>query len=108
MLKVNREPTFTHEVSVMTPVDGGHVEEKLKVTYRVLPTERAAKFQDDEEGNREFLKAILVKLDDLVDDKNEPVPYSEELRDRLLGMPHIRRALQAAYFAAVSKAKTGN
>lgn len=108
MFRIVREPTFTHDVSVFTPVDGGHREEKIKVTYRVIPTEEAAKFGDDEQGSRDFLRRVVKRIDDLADENDKPISWSDEVRELLLSMPHVRLALAAGYGAAVSKAKAGN
>jgi hypothetical protein len=109
MFKVSREPTFTHVVSVQVPIDGGHREESFKATYRVLDTKTTNDFDlETEHGSRRFLEAAIVKLDDLIDETDRPLSYSNEVRDQLLGQPHVRAALARAYFAAIGKAKAGN
>jgi hypothetical protein len=109
MFKVTRVRRFTHEISVITPVDGGHAEEKLRATFNFLTTDEAAKFDlATGDGTCEFLKKIIVKLDDLVDDKDQPVPYSDEIRDALIALPNVRQALCKGYFDAVLAAKKGN
>jgi hypothetical protein len=109
MFKLVENPTFTHTVRVQTPIDGGHKEELLKATYRVL---RHSEVNDLDlksgGGSRDFLTKAIVKLDDLQDEQGRPLPYSDELRAQLLDLPHVRVALAQGYFAAVGKAPEGN
>ena len=109
MFHVTSEPTFTHPVTVMVPIDGGHREETFKATFRVVPTDEASKFNlMSEEGTRQFLVRAIVRLDELVDGQDNAIPYSDEIRDAVIRRPDARLALSAAYFEAVSKAKGKN
>lgn len=109
MFKVTDNPTFTHEVKVMVPADGGHREESLKATYRVLPIDEMRKFAlDTPQGGTEFLRAVILKLDDLVGEDKKPITYNDDVRDRVLALPYCRAALAQGYFDAVSSAKAGN
>jgi hypothetical protein len=109
MFVVSREPQFTHPVKVQVPIDGGHREEVFKATFRVMDAKKVAEFDlDTEAGTEAFLKAAIVELDDLADEKQQPLTYSDELRDQLIDVPFVRRALISTYVAAVSKAARGN
>lgn len=109
MFNVARVPRFTHDVPVMTPVDGGHTEESLKVTYNFLTTEETAVYDlNSPEGTTRFLRRAIHKLDDLVDQGGQPVAYNDGLRDQLIMMPNVRQALCKGYFDAVLAAKKGN
>jgi hypothetical protein len=106
---VTKEPRFTHPVTVQVPVDGGHREEKFKATFRVISTDKLAEFDlDTEKGSRDMLVEVIIKLDELVDEQQQPVPYSDELRDALIAVPYVRNALGKTYFAALGKAARGN
>jgi hypothetical protein len=106
---VTKEPTFTHTVTVPVPVDGGHVEEKFKATFRVIDSKKIEDFDlDTEKGSTEILQAVIVKLDDLVDANDQAMPYSDALRDQLIQVPYVRAALGKAYFAAIGRAARGN
>lgn len=107
MFKVTADPTFTHTVHVMVPVDGGHKEQTFKATFGVISIEELEKVQDDE-GQRGVLQKVLRGMDDLIGDDDQPVPYSDELRDQLINVPYVRIALFQTYLGAISKAKTGN
>ena len=109
MFNVTDVPTFARTVTIMVPEDDGHREETLRVTYRVVPTDQAAPINlNDGESVRQFLEIAIVRFDDLVDTNKNPVPYSDEIRARVLLMPHARAPLVGEYIAAVSKAKLGN
>ncbi|MDQ2084509.1 hypothetical protein RA307_30370 [Xanthobacteraceae bacterium Astr-EGSB] len=102
-------PTFRHEVKVRVPVDGGHKEESVRVTYRVLPVEVMEKHDlRTPAGNRAFLQDAVIKLDDIVDASNQPIPYSDSLRDQVLSLPYARAALAEGYFTAIAGARAGN
>jgi hypothetical protein len=101
-------PTFTRIVEVFTPDDDGHRKETVTATFRVVPTDEAARIKlATEDGTSQFLRRAIVRLDDLAD-AGRPVAYGDEVRDQVLRMPHARIALVNAYFDAVSKAKEGN
>jgi len=109
MLKIATERTFQRTVTALAPVDGGFAEEAFGVTYRVLSTDAADKFNTfTVEGTTKFLRAVIVKLDDLEGEGGRPVPYNDEVRDMVIGLPHARAALIDGYFKNVGKAKEGN
>ena len=107
MFKITAKPTFTHTVHVMVPVDGGHREETFKATFEVKDIDQLEKVQD-EGGQRGLLREVITGFDELIDDAGQAVPYSDELREQLIGVPYVRIALFQAYIAAIGKAKPGN
>lgn len=109
MFKIIAEPTFTHRVTILVPADNGHREESLTVTFRVLSVEDQAQFNlTRERESDQFLRAIVVKMDDVADEEGKKIPYNDQLRDRILAIPYVRSAVAAAYFTAVNKAQLGN
>lgn len=110
MFNVNQNPEFTHPVKVMVPVDGGHETQTFKARFRALNEDAYDDFDlASIEGQKEFLKAVIVKFEDLVgDDEQAPIPYSDALRDKMLGIPFVRMALQRTYALAVTETQTGN
>ena len=60
------------------------------------------------DGFKAFLSRVVVAFHDLFDDADQPVPYSDALRDQILNFIHIRNALNRGYFDALYKAKKGN
>jgi hypothetical protein len=109
MFKLVANPTFKHTVPVMVPVDGGHKEQTLSVTFRALSGDEVAKFDlDTKDGSDQFLQAVVAKIDDVEDEQGKAVEYNDELRDRLFAQPYVRTAIFNSYRAAMGKAKTGN
>ena len=107
--KLQSKPTFTHKVKVMTPVDGGHREESVRVTFEVLSTEELKDYDlATPEGTTDFLRRVVVRIDDVEGEDGHPAPWSDELRDQLIVWPPMRIALSQAYFAATGKARRGN
>jgi hypothetical protein len=109
MFKVVANPTFTRVVPVQVPIDGGHREETMKATFRAVRlSEQATLDLDKHEDTRLFLETAIVKLDDLANEADEPIPYSNSVRDQVLSLTYVRIALVTSYFEAISKAKAGN
>lgn len=109
MFVVSEKPTFTHDVEVRVPTDGGFTDQKFKATFEVMPTETFAEYNmSDAASSTEFLRAVVKHMDELVDRDERPVPYSDTMRDRLLNVPYLRSALARTYFKAVGGATLGN
>jgi hypothetical protein len=111
MFKVAKNRTFTHEVRIFTPTDGGFTEEKLKTTFALLPVDETRNHDlKTGEGTDSFLRIAVVRFDELTDEKDQPIPYSDALRDQILKLPHVRQGVVAAYFQAIANdgPKTGN
>ncbi len=107
MFKVVSEPTFTHPVKVMVPVDGGHQEQTFKTKFRVLPLSDEQADGTDE-GEQATLRRAIVSMSDVVGEDDQPLEYSDHLRDQLIAVPYVRIGLMRAYIAAVAKARVGN
>lgn len=107
MFKVTTEPKFTHPVTVCVPTDGGHVEQTFKATFRVLDAEQLSP-DSTVEGQIEDLRRVLVTMHDLIGEDDQPVSYSDALREQLIRLPYVRIALINAYVRGVTKAKQGN
>jgi hypothetical protein len=111
MFIVAANPQFTHTVKILVPSDGGHLEQSLKVTFKVIDSDEEQAERHDLNtiaGSIAFCKEVVVSLDDLVDAEDKPVVYSDQLRDRLLKVPYIRTPIARAYYDAMTKATVGN
>ncbi len=109
MFRIVENPEFTHTVPVAVPADGGHREETMRVRYRVIGDDLAESFDlQDPTGVKEFLRAVIVRIDDLVGGDGKPLEWSTELREVVLGLPYARLALLRGYLSAVVKARLGN
>lgn len=106
---VDLNPTFSHPVKVLVPVDGGHKEQQFRAKFRVMPVDEEAGFDlRTGSGSTEFLKKLVVEMSELVDASDQAVVYNDEVRDQLLRWPYVRAALTRTYYDAVGKAATGN
>jgi hypothetical protein len=109
MLRISKSPEFTHKVTVLVPVDGGHDEQTFKARFKVMSTEESSRYDlQSSEGIQEFLNVAVVGLYDLVDVHDKPLVFNDELKASVLGLPYLRLALLRAYMDAVTKAKVGN
>ena len=109
MFKIVENPELTHTVGVLVPTDGGHREETMKVRYRVISDERANSYDlQDSEGMKNFLRDVIVEITDLVGGDKQPLTWSVDLREVILGLPYARLALLRGYMSAVVKTRLGN
>ena len=109
MFKVVRNAEFTHDVLVVMPVDDGFEEHKLRTRFRSKTDEELAAFDfQTRAGQDEFLRAVIVRFEDVIDETDAPLPMSDELMDQMLATPNVRVALMAHYGEARSKARLGN
>lgn len=108
MFKVATDPTFTHEVEVMVPIDGGWDRQSFKATFRVLAEDAERPDLSTVDGSTSFLRRTVTNMDGLEGEDGKPQHYSDALRDRLLRVPYVQAALVRTYVAAVSKAPAGN
>ena len=105
MFRRSAERTFTHRVFVQTPVDKGHEQESLLVTYRVLDPERVEEFDHSTaKGQNDFLQAAIVNIDEILGAGDEPVQFNAKAFNAFLREePHTRIPLIKGYFDAVNK-----
>lgn len=108
MLKLIREPRFATDV-VITAAAGDEPAQTVRAVYRALHDEEAAAFElNSAEGEKAFLRAVLVEVHDVQDDDGKELRSSPELIEALLGWAYVRYALSAGYFHAQLKARLGN
>jgi len=109
MFKIDQNPTFTRRVEIKVPADGGHERQDFNVTFRALPDAEIEAFDmRTTVGEREFLSAAVTHFDDVEDEDGKALPYSDSLRDRLIGLAYVRVALINAYTAAMIGARVKN
>ena len=109
MFKATTDRRFTARCKAFVPVNGGHREEPFKATFRVLDTEQLENYDlTNKMGTDDFLRAVIMELDEIGDEQGNPVPYSEDLRDVVMNDPMARTALIRGYFDNISKGRKGN
>lgn len=107
MFKIVEDRTVRWPVAITAPQDGGGVQ-KCRVTahFRMLDDKRFADFigvgERSGEGDAGILREVLVGWDegDVRDEADQAQPFSEEWRDRLIGVSYARMALIQAYLEA--------
>ena len=107
MFKVVSEPTFTVPVTVCVPVDGGHKDQDFKVKFLVVDVDELGE-ASGLAGQQKLLKRVVRGFEELVDDNDKPMPYSDALRDQLIAVPYVRAAMLQTYLAAIGKTRVGN
>ncbi|MGG7567736.1 hypothetical protein ACQ5SO_16415 [Rhodovulum sp. DZ06] len=101
-------PEFTHAVQVLVPVDDGHQEQVLQTRFRALRDDEAAAFGTSTSGGvREFLRAVVLGFEGVVDSGGAALASDAALIDRMLCTPFIRIALIRAYARALSATRMG-
>lgn len=109
MFKVVSERTFTHEVEVLTPVDGGYEKQVFKATFLFIPLDEAKSIDMSQADDvTAFLQKVVRRFDDLEDANGNTVPYSDALRDRLIMQADVRTGLVRAFGRAIDKVNEGN
>lgn len=107
MLKIITDPQFTVDVDVA--LDGAAAGQTLRTTFRAIPEADILEHDvSTPDGFKAFLRRVIVGFHDLVDDADQPVAYTDALRDQVLGFIHLRNALNRAYWQALYRARTGN
>lgn len=105
MFKLAKKPTFSHQVKVRVPVDGGFVDQEFTATFRVLPWDEVKALDHDPAAQ---VRLFWVGADGICDDDEKPLPWSDALRDQMIGMLFVRIAVLSAYVDAVTGARRGN
>ncbi len=109
MFTITARPTFRRDVTIHTPDGDGFKQESVKATYRVLPADEIEKHNlDTAAGTSDFLRAAIVRLDDVADANGQTIEYSEQLLEQAIAWPHVRMALSMTYFEEIAKARVGN
>lgn len=101
-LKILKDPTFTIEAKITVPTDEGMVDQTVTAKFRMLPAE------DLELTLGDFIGKALIRLDGIVDDAGEALPWTDELAARCLKLPFIAMGLWKAYNLAMTGARAGN
>ena len=109
MFVIDQNPEFSRKVKIMVPVNGGHEQQDFTATFRVVPVDEAAKFDLSKgAGILDLLRLVLVRCDDSVGVDKQPVPWNDQVRERLLSLPYTRSPMLAEYFAAINGEREGN
>jgi len=105
MFKIVQNPTFKHPVKIRVPVDGGFANQEFTATFRVEPWDEVKALDSDPAGQ---LRRVFVGWEGITDDGDKPIPYSDAVRDQLIGLLYVRVALLRTYVEAITGAARGN
>lgn len=109
MFNVIETPKFTRTVTVNVPHGDGYQEQSFVGHFQAVPEDDYSDTTLGEvEKNKEFLRKAWIGGDDFVGKGDNPVSWSEDLREALLSRADVRVALLQTYFSAVSTLRTGN
>lgn len=105
MFKIAADPSFAHKVKVRVPVDGGFADQEFTARFRVVPWDDVKALDHDPAAQ---LRLIWIGAEGIADDAGAPLPWSDALRDQLIGILFVRLAVLRTYVDAVTGAVRGN
>ena len=109
MFKIAKTPTFRHEVTIKVPVDGGFENQTIGVVYRVLDDEAMKAHEwNTLDGQKAWLRAVIARLDDMVDEDGKALAYNDGVRDQVIALSYARGPLMKGYTDAMIPALVGN
>ncbi len=106
MFKVNKTPTFTRDVEIVTPGDNGVEVQTLRTTFQVVPDIHTTLTNDAQ--MIDYVKDRVATFHELVDENDTPIICDDDLCIAMIRRPDIRNALFKAYTKEIISAKAGN
>lgn len=104
MFNIDQKPLFTTPVKLAD--DAGS---DFTATFELVDDETQESHDlTTAKGTKDFLKLVTVNVEGVVQEGNEPVPFTAALMDRMVSRPDIRAAMARAYFRAGREAIQGN
>lgn len=105
--RIAQKPTFITRVTVETPNQkGGFDTSFFNAEFKRIGMDEVEELQKKKQG--EVLMQVLVSWTDLLDDKNEPVPFNDDNVLVLLNIPQALIALKEAFWGSLYKAREKN
>ncbi len=98
-------------VVISKPVDGGRVQKHevtmdfVLLSQREIDDQVEASRASGESADVDILHRVLRGMGGFKDHAGNPIPYSEEMRDKVLRIPYVRIAFINAYFQAAAGQK---
>lgn len=105
-LKIVPRPKFSHKITARVPIDGGYRDEAFRVQFQLASNAEADLSSDALKDD--FLRDIVIEIEDLVDEQGSSLPWSDAVRDAVFALPWARIAILTGYFTAVTGARAGN
>lgn len=103
MFRLAQEMTWIWPVVIQVPADGGFTAQRFRVKFRLAPEalrhaiEQARTDLELQERTAELLRAAMMEIYDVVDEREAPLALTDETREALLANPLILRGIVQAY-----------
>ena len=99
--------TFKWPVKVEEPSDGGVFDtSEFVAIFKRVPRSKFEKLAD--RGELDMLQAILVGWEDVLDENNKAIPFSQAALKEFTDDTYWIRGVLAAYTETIEGAKSGN
>ena len=109
MLNIDFRPTFTRTATFRIPSGRGFDEQTCEVSFAALTiTELNGYDVAEPAGLKALLERVVVGLEEVVDGNGAAVPYTPELRARIIDHDWGRQGLYRAYVIGRQQAAEGN
>jgi len=104
----NEKQPIKWPVTVSVPQDGGGIREyKFTAFFQMLTADQIKEFEN--EGDEAYIEKILVGWGtDLVDEESTPIPFSDEMRNKLAQMTNVKLGIVNAYWNLIRGVKAKN
>lgn len=113
MFNLALSESYTWPVELRVAMDGGHFTVvPFDVRFKRVSQERidevAEQIATETLDPHALLRELVVGWDGIVNDDNEPLPYSQEALGRLLNVPGASRAILRAWRHSLIEGPRGN
>lgn len=102
MLKIKTTHSYSWPVEVSEPADGGRFDKRtFDVTFRVIPQDQIDQILDGSKVDQTLLKTVVTGWQGVVDEDDNPVPFSPAALDQLINIPYCRVGLVDAFLGSI-------
>ncbi len=109
MFKIEKPTDIKWPVTISIPRDGGRVTKATcTVRFKLIPQEENSAIYADGGNDEDLLRRVLVGWEpDVADEDGNPLEFSEEVRDKLIGISYVRAGIVAGYLDCSSGKAAG-
>ena len=99
---------FSAPVTVQVPGQSGPVPQTFHAEMIELEQPDLDRIAAQPDADMELIRKTLVGWAGIQNVNGDEMPFSEELRDRLMARPYVRYAIARAYYDAIGGRAAGN
>lgn len=99
--------TFKRTVNIKVPNEDGFDVQSVEVTYNVMPVSRSKELETGQDVE-DFVHETVAKIEGLVDEKDEPLPWSSEVEAKFWDLPFVFSHIRDGYTDALEEARAKN